>query len=184
MSCGNDIIFLLQNYPKWNTKPLMSAMEMASKGDILSLKGLKCILEPNIEWQRVANVAARTGHSNIIEWIGSFYTLNIQVIAAQAKSTGQWNIYEQYSGFWELIDPADQEEKDDEQIYKEDFLPEENMPKLEDPYLGSFLPEEYDEEVSGTYQNEMLDEYEYDERNIGETGFTILEYESEYPLDI
>lgn len=166
----------------------MSAIEMASKGDIQSLKGLKCILEPNIEWQRVANAAARKGHSDIIEWIGSFYTLNIQVIAAQAKSTGQWNLYEQYYGFWEPVDLADQEEKDDEQIYKEDFLPETDMPKLEDPYLGSFLPEAQEEEVSGIYQNEILDEYEFDERNVGETGFTRLEYESEnvseYPLDI
>jgi hypothetical protein len=50
----------------------------------------------------------------VIQWIGTFLTLNVHVLAIQALSTEQWDIYEFYNGFWEPVDPADIEEEDNE----------------------------------------------------------------------
>lgn len=138
----------------WKDHPDDAIIYMARIGNLYAIKNMNCrhsYINGDL-MQQIANIAARYGHMNIIEWVMSNAYIDTQLIAYIARDAGYTNIASYADGYEYVIeeeefpmnlsgltgDPNEDKAKwifdYRMQDYREEFLPEDPLLMEDDGY--------------------------------------------------
>lgn len=100
----NYIEYLDQTYPDikdLHSNPMGTIYRLAMLGDLYGIQAIEYIysvIDPN-GWERIAEIAAKYGYQDIIEYAASQYNLDDESLAVIARSSGYGEIASDLDGY-------------------------------------------------------------------------------------